>query len=271
MKLLFSETTPDYAHYLYPYVVWAFLEPQECPADAFDSGFLPGNPEMERYYLVRNLRIPLPEWKPSSENRRILRKASGIRLELIPKQDFPDLPDRRARWMAYADQRFGTGIMHAERLNRLLAGPVISHLLQATDAEDGRELGTVLLYLEPPRVAYYYYAFYDLSDPGRNLGIALMTRAAELFRSRGFHHLYTGTCVTRKARYKLQFDPIEFFNGSRWSRNQDELRLLLESDIPGRHRLDTPEFLAFQPAPLAQLARESPFQATPPPRPPPVS
>ena len=186
MKLLFSETTPDYAHYLYPYVVWAFLEPGETPADAFDAGFLPGNPEMERFYLVRNLRIPLREWKPSSENRRILRKSASIRLELIPKSSFPDTPERRARWISYADERFGQGIMHAQRLDRLMAGLVISHLLQATDAETGAELGTALLHPAAPPVAYYYYAFYDLSDRSRTLGISLMTRAAAFFAQAGY-------------------------------------------------------------------------------------
>jgi hypothetical protein len=261
VKLLFSETTPDYAHYLYPYVVWAFLEPGETPADAFESGFLPGNPEMERFYLVRNLRIPLREWKPSSENRRILRKSTNLRLGLIPKSSFPDTPERRARWISYADERFGQGIMHAERLDRLMAGPVISHLLQATDAETGAELGTALLHLAAPRVAYYYYAFYDLTDRSRNLGISLMTRAAEFFAQAGYDHLYIGTCVTQKARYKLQFEPLEFFNGARWSRNMDELRHLLDVDVPGRHRLDCPDYLAFQTSSVAAIAAAAPFRA----------
>ena len=181
-------------------------------------------------------------------------------MELIAKADFADTPERRERWLAYAEERFGPGIMHRERLTRLLAGSVISHFLHFTDP-DGRELGTVLMYLEAPRVAYYYYAFFDLSDPMRNPGMLLMTRAAEYFAGAGFHHLYLGTCVTPKARYKLQFEPIEFFNGFLWSRRGDELRHLLETDIPGRHRLDTPEFLALQPGPTTELAAHSRFRA----------
>ena len=42
MKLLFSEAVPDAVHYVYPYAVWGFLEPEETPADAFSAGFLPG-------------------------------------------------------------------------------------------------------------------------------------------------------------------------------------------------------------------------------------
>jgi hypothetical protein len=260
VKLLFSETTPDYAHYLYPYVVWGFLEPGETAADAFEAGFLPGNPEMDRFYLVRHLRVALAEWKPTSENRRILRKGADVRMTLVAKGDFPDTPARRESWLTYAEKRFGPGIMSVERLSRLMAGPVISHLLLFTDP-DGRELGTALIYLQPPRVAYYYFAFFDLTEPTRNPGMLMMTRAVEYFAGAGFTNLYLGTCVTEKARYKLQFEPIEFFNGFRWSRQIQELRHLLETEIPGRHRLDTPEFVGLQPGPPKDLAAQSRFRA----------
>ena len=39
MKLLFSEHKSDYAHYLFPYAVWAFPESGETPADLFSHGF----------------------------------------------------------------------------------------------------------------------------------------------------------------------------------------------------------------------------------------
>ena len=266
MKLLFSEATPDYSRYLYPYVVWAFLEPGETPADAFRSGFLPASPDMDRFYLVRSLRLPLGEWRPSSENRRVLRKSAGIRARLVPLAEFDVTEARRARWLDFADQRFGHGIFPAERLARLLAGRVITHVLHFEEDVPGglpRDVGSVLMHVSPPRLAYYYYAFYDLSDRSRNLGMALMTRAAEWFAHAGFCHLYLGTCVTSRARYKLQFSPMEFFNGMRWSRDMDELKHLLGTPGETRHRLDTPGFLAFQPAALAEMAAMSPFSAGP--------
>ncbi len=260
MKLLFSETNPDYAHYLYPYVVWGFLEPGETPADAFESGFLPGNPALERFYMVRHLRVPLPEWEATSENRRILRKGSGFECTLVAREDFDYSVERRQRWLAYAAERFDAGAMPEARLDGLMQGAVISHLLQFTETATGRELGTVLLLLQPPRLAYYYFAFYDLAFTGRNLGLFMMTRALGFFAERGFAHLYLGTCVTPKALYKAQFEPLEFFNGSRWSRNPAELKHLVSLPCPDRHRLDTPEFLAFQPGTPAELAAGSRFR-----------
>lgn len=265
MKLLFSETTPDYSHYLYPYVVWGFLEPGETPADAFESGFLPGAPTLERFYLVRHLRLPLSGWAPSSENRRILRKGEGWQCTLVPKGEFDHGGARRERWLAYAAERFGEGVMPGERLDRVMSGAVISHVLHFTETATGRELGTAVMYLEAPRVAYYYYAFYDLALSDRNLGMFMMTRAAAFFAERGYTHLYLGTCVTPKALYKAQFEPLEFFNGSRWSHDPAELKHLVQSECPpGKHRLETPDFLAFQPGGLEALARESRFRTASP-------
>lgn len=260
MKLLFSEATPDYAHYCYPYAVWGFLEPGETPADAYAAGFLPGLASLERFYLVRQIRVPLAGWTPSSENRRVLRKAEGLRCELIPRADFAYTEARREAWLAYAAAKWGEGIMPGERLDRLMGGAVVGHLLHFTDAA-GADAGTVLCYVEGTRMAHYYYAFYPLGAETKHHGMAMMTHAIAFFAGRGMAHLYLGTCYSEMALYKTQFEPLEFFNGFRWSRDLAELKHLVRTPLPdGKHRLETPEFQAFQPGTSAELAAESRFR-----------
>lgn len=260
MKLLFAEATPDYAHYCYPYAVWGFLEPGETPADAYAAGFLPGLPSLEQFYLARQLRVPLAGWAPSSENRRVLRKAVGLRCELVPRADFAYTDARRDAWLAYAAAKWGEGIMPRERLDRLMAGAVVSHVLHFTDAA-GADAGSALCYVEAPRVAHYYYAFYPLSAETKHHGMAMMTHAVACFAGRGVEHLHLGTCYSEMALYKTQFEPLEFFNGFRWSRDLAELKHLVRAPLPeGKHRLETPEFQAFQPGALAELAAESRFR-----------
>ncbi len=245
MKLVFSETRSDYSQYLYPYVIWAFPEPGEQPADFFQRGFLPASPQMDRYYLCRNLRLPLAAWKPSSENRRILRKGEGIVAELIPRAAFEYSGTRRESWKAFADERFGAEVMSYQRLDTLMASPVISHLLQFRDATTGHELGTALLYLAEPDLAYYYYAFYELDRLDRNLGMFMMTHAVSFFAARGVAHLHLGTCYSRRALYKTQFHGVQFFNGWRWSENREELKFLIQRDRDGigKHLLDAPQYV----------------------------
>ncbi len=246
MKLLFSEFAPDYSQYRYPYVVWAVPEPGETPADLYGSGFHPASPDLRRFTLCRHLRVPLAGWTPTSENRRILRKGSGMVLELVTRQAFEFTAERQARWLAFAEERFGAGIMTPERLEGLMTRGVVTHLLVCRDEGEGnREVGCVLMYLEPPRMAHYYYAFYDLKHPNRSLGLFLMTAALQFFQDAGFNHLYLGTCYSERALYKTQFDGLEFFDGLAWSTNIDHLKFLVRRDAKARHLLEEPDFLSW--------------------------
>src|SRR5665213_584804 len=107
MKLLFSEQNSDYENYQFPYAVWAFPEAGETPADIFNAGFLPSSRNLDRFYLCRQVRVNLAKFKPSSENRRILRKGKGIGVELVPREKYDYSPGRREFFKTYADIKFG--------------------------------------------------------------------------------------------------------------------------------------------------------------------
>lgn len=237
MKLVFSESRADYAGYTFPYVIWGFPEAGETPADCFAAGFLPSSPDLDRFYLCRQLRVPLQAWVPSAENRRMLRKSASLECRLVSREAFDYSGERRRQWLEFATERFGQGVMSGERLDRLMRSPVVSHLLVYVDRA-GREVGHVLLYLEPPRVAYYYYAFYAL-DPGDGMsGMQLMTRAVEVMARAGMEFLHLGTCYEEKALYKLQFEPSEYFTGWQWSRDLEALRHLVRSPLGSGHLLE---------------------------------
>ncbi|MBI4327850.1 MAG: hypothetical protein HY674_21680 [Chloroflexi bacterium] len=244
MKLLFSEAKADYAHYIFPYAVWAFSESGETPGDLFNQGFLPSSRNLDRFYLCRQVRVNLAKFKPSSENRRILRKGEGIDVKLVPRAGFDYTPARRQFYQTYADIKFGKDVMSFERLDALFASPIISHLLVFTDARTGTEVGTATLYVEGGELAYYYYAFYDLNYYARHLGIFMMTSAVARLAEAGWRFLYLGTCYSRNALYKTQFAGAEFFNGFRWSDNLDELKFLLrrENQEQHQHLLESAEY-----------------------------
>jgi arginyl-tRNA--protein-N-Asp/Glu arginylyltransferase len=244
MKLLFSEAKADYAHYIFPYAVWAFPESGETAADLFDHGFLPSSRSLDRFYLCRQVRIDLKKFVRSSENRRILRKGDGITATLVPKSKFEYTPARREFFKTYADIKFGKNVMSYERLDLLFVGAITSHVLLFTDTKSGEEIGLVTLYLEPNRLAYYYYAFYDLNYYSRNLGMFMMTTAVALFAERGFRHLYLGSCYLENALYKIQFAGAEFFNGVRWTQNLKELKYLIRrgKQDQEQHLLEVEEY-----------------------------
>lgn len=244
MKLLFSEHKPDYDHYIFPYAIWAVPERGESPADIFNAGFLPSSRNLDRFYLCRQVRVNLGDFKPSSENRRVLRKGAGINVELVARDKFDYTPERRKFFKTYADIKFGNDVMSYERLDLLFSSPIISHLLVFTDAATGAEVGVATLYLEKPALAFYYYAFYDLSYYARNLGMFMMTSAVAHFVEKKFAHLYLGSCYSQNALYKTQFAGAEFFNGVCWSANLKELKYLITRDKTetATHLLETEEF-----------------------------
>jgi len=242
MKLVFSESKPDYGHYIFPYAIWAFPDPGESAADLFDRGFLPSSRELDRFYLCRQVRVNLKRYRPSSENRRILRKGNPLRAKLVSRSEFEYTPERRQFYKTYADIKFGKDTMPYERLDSLFTGKLTSHLLVITDSQSRSEVGTATLYLESPALAYYYYAFYDLNYYSRNLGMFMMTSAVTLFAERGFQYLYLGSCYSQNALYKTQFSGAEFFNGVRWSADLEELKYLIERERHDQHLLESDEY-----------------------------
>jgi hypothetical protein len=226
MKLLFSEAPADYAHYVFPYAVWAFLGTGETPADAFAAGFLPSSHQLDRFYLCRSVRVNLARYIPSSENRRVLRKGSGLQVTLVPREEFTLTPERRAFCRQHIDQKFGPRGMSDARLESLFTSPVTTHVL--VFHEETTEIGYATLYLERERMAFYYYAFYALGHANRSLGLFMMTTTVGLFAQRGYGHLYLGTCYTENALYKTQSAGVEFFNGCRWSQSLAELKFILQ-------------------------------------------
>jgi hypothetical protein len=266
MKLLFSEAQPDYAHYVFPYAIWAFLEAGETPADAFAAGFLPSGRQLDRFYLCRNLRVDLARYAPSSENRRVLRKGPGVQAALVPRAEFLLTPERRAFCRRYIDQKFGPSGISDERLDSLFVSPVTTHVL--VFREGAAEIGYATLYLERECLAFYYYAFYALDHVNRSLGMLMMTTAVNLFARRGFGHLYLGTCYAESALYKTRFSGMEFFNGYLWSQNLAELKFILhrQQGSPEQHLLEDAAYRAGEwAAELPFLANASRFRSMAPP------
>jgi arginyl-tRNA--protein-N-Asp/Glu arginylyltransferase len=265
MKLLFSEHKSDYDHYIFPYAIWAVPEDGETAGDIFLQGFLPSSRDMDRFYLCRNVRVGLRRHRPSSENRRILRKGTDIQTSLVARAEFDYSGRRREFYKTYADIKFGKDTMTLDRLDALFNGKITSHLLVFTDGKSGKEVGTVTMFLEGDRLAYYYYAFYDLNYYSQNLGMFMMTAAVEFFKERGCEFLYLGSCYTKNALYKTQFSGVEFFNGVRWSEDMVELKYLIQRDSGEvrRHLLETEEYRKlFYHDDLAQAVKASKFRVS---------
>jgi arginyl-tRNA--protein-N-Asp/Glu arginylyltransferase len=259
LKLIFSEFKSDYSHYVFPYAIWAIPEKGDTPAQIFNQGFLPSTHNLDRYYMSRQIRVRLGAFKQSSENRRIMRKCPSISYELLTREEFDFTAEKRDFCRHYADIKFGNDVMSEKRLDSLIGSRIISHILVYLDTESGKDVGYVTLFLEPTKLAYFYYSFYDLNYYERNLGMYMMTTAVDFFKNQDYDFLYLGTCYRKNALYKTQFAGFEFFNGFRWSNDLKELKYLIKRDeeVMGQHVVETPEFIdAFYEGDLQDLTEQ---------------
>ncbi|OQX95225.1 hypothetical protein B6I21_06495 [candidate division KSB1 bacterium 4572_119] len=135
--------------------------------------------------------------------------------------------------------------MTYSRLDSLFHSKIINYVLLFIDSETGKDVGVATLYLEKERLAYYYYAFYDLNYYQQNLGMFMMTSAVDTFAGNNFQYIYLGTCYSRNALYKTQFAGFQYFNGFRWSENLKELKYQIERNkySVDKHLLETEEFV----------------------------
>jgi arginyl-tRNA--protein-N-Asp/Glu arginylyltransferase len=244
MKILLSEYKSDYSNYIFPYAVWAFPEGNERPSDLFARGFLPASLQLKRFYLCRQVRVKLDEFKQSSENRRIFRKCEHIRYRLVERNEFEFTSEWRDFCKNYADIKFGKDVMSYQRLDALFGSKIVSHLLIYEDEREGKDVGLVTLYREGNKLAFYYYAFYNLNYYRINLGMFMMTSAVDCFAESGVAYLYLGSCYSRNALYKTQFSGAEFYNGFRWSENLKELKYIIHRDsaVVNKHLLESDNF-----------------------------
>ncbi|MGC3956906.1 MAG: hypothetical protein QM813_02735 [Verrucomicrobiota bacterium] len=224
---------------------------------------MPSSRHLDRFYLCRHIRVELKKFTPSSENRRILRKGEGIAAKLIPRAEFELTTARREFCKHYTDAKFGTSGMSYERLDSLFNSLVTSHVLVFTETATGAEIGLATLYVEGDRMAFYYYAFYDLAHPNRSLGLFMMTTAAKLFTERDCGYLYLGSCYSDSALYKTQFTGFEFFTGASWSESLAELKFILSRQQQPelkQHLLEDEAYRAgFPSSELSDLAAQSWF------------
>jgi hypothetical protein len=240
MKLLFSEAPSDYANYLFPYVVWGFLEPGERPAEAFARGFLPSLPDLSRFYLCRQVRVRLDRFQPSSENRRILRKGEGLDLAIVPRAQFEWTLERREFCETYARARW-TSPPSPGRIDRLFHAPMTTHVGVFLD-RDGVDRGLVTLY-QDEGTWFYSNAFYEPDAPAGR-GAFLMTSMVDCLARDGQGFLHLGTCYSRSALYKTQFAGVEFHTGNGWSADLEDLkfRIAREDSSPSAHLLEDPAY-----------------------------
>lgn len=182
---------------------------------------------------TRSLRIDLSKFTLTSENRRILRN-SGIFACL-----FQQLPMHEYNWKIHKlgkefyEKKFGDGTMSASKIKEMITDMEKSNMnclfsYQIKDMPLDYDVGYSLGYANN-ELLHYAYPFYDLSVETANIGLSMMLWAIQWAENNNKKYVYLGSVVDQSAKYKLQFNGLQWWNTEtkQWSEDISELKTLL--------------------------------------------
>ncbi|MFA4831007.1 MAG: hypothetical protein WC862_04170 [Patescibacteria group bacterium] len=178
---------------------------------------------------TRSVRIDLSKFELSSENRRVLRKIEDLRLKI------EDLPYENYSWemgkMAkdFYDNKFGKGTFSANKVKELLTGNRKDFNKLFVYSQNDGIVGYCIV-VETNEIIHYSFPFYSspvTHPPSPNTGMGMMVKAVEYAKQQKKEYIYLGSFQRPTDTYKLQFRGLEWWNGSGWKTDIQELKNLL--------------------------------------------
>lgn len=231
MKFLATPPTPDFDSYIgRPDTV--FIEREQEPlCELYESGYLPysGTKDLQGvFYSARSARVVLPEFSPSSENRRIAKKFYGhFQKRRIPAGEFAADEAFYTFVASYFAKRHGAGVAPRERIELWMRSGLVSAIIEYK--REGSVAGCVLEVADKG-MRHFWYSAYDLSLAQQSLGLWLMLDCIKDAQAAGDTHYYLGTVYGGKALYKTNFAPLEWRDGQSWSRDLAKLKELSRAE-----------------------------------------
>lgn len=219
MKIFYSELAENPAYYSFGYSIYAQLEEGDSIEEAYEKGFLPaviGRAQPERLmYQVRSVRVPTETFVRVHYHNQVGRRAEGLgtweeRVILAPRS-----PDKEivAFVLAFFHFRFGKDSMTEERVRALFASGWITHIREIKIA--GTLAVRVLEHHEKSFVHVLYFT-YAKQYERTHVGGHIFTRVIEWAKKEGRQYVYLGATYGMWMRYKVNFAPLQIWNGEAW-------------------------------------------------------
>ncbi|MDQ2933054.1 MAG: hypothetical protein M3Q80_01600 [bacterium] len=196
-------------------------------SDLYDAGYVFTRAGKGVMNQTRSVRIDLKRFETSSENRRILKKVEEILLseQPIPYTEYHWSIGKRAH--DFYATKFGPGTFSAIKAKELLTDPEKSNfnfLLQYSNSSE--TIGHVISYLNS-KILHYSYPFYDLEKSPKDMGLGMMTKAIVYAKEKGLEYVYLGSLQRPTDTYKLQFEGLEWFDGTEWQSDVEKAKMIL--------------------------------------------
>jgi arginyl-tRNA--protein-N-Asp/Glu arginylyltransferase len=179
---------------------------------------------------TRSVRIDLSKYSASSENRRILKKTSGLSMTPVklPLAEYSFTVGKLAK--DFYDAKFGPGIMSAQKVKEMLTDAGKSNFNTLLTYSDASGVIGYTIAFESPGLMHYSYPFYNLEQAPKDAGMGMMVRAIEYAKQNGMKYIYLGSLQRPGDSYKLQFEGLEWFDGKEWKTDLEEAKNILSEN-----------------------------------------
>ncbi len=233
MKLFSSEFAHNYGTYSFGYCNYCKYEAGDSLSEIYNKGYLPysGSSDVfDTFYMARSTRLYLKDWKPNSENRRVLRKHKDTfkRTKYI-KRDFTISEDFKEFCLNYFKEHHGKHTMPKGRLEHILQEQALTHIVQYDVA--GELAGYVFL-AQDADITHIWFYFYAPEYSKNSFGMWVMLNEALEAQKDGQVYFYLGTAYGDKSRYKMNFSNLEFWDGAIWQQDKknNEVKARIKND-----------------------------------------
>ena len=194
-------------------------------AELYNEGYVFTRVDKGVMNKTRSFRVNLRAYAPSSENRRILRKAETLemKVESIPYAGYNWEIGKLAKDFY---EKFGDNVFTANKVKEILTEEDKSNFNKLlVFSEGGKAVGYVICF-ESSSMLHYSYPFY-VEEPSR--GIGMMTKALEWAKAADKEYIYMGSLQRPTDSYKLQFLGGEWFDGTKWQVDTEPLKEILSN------------------------------------------
>ncbi len=186
----------------------------------YDSGYVFTRIQKGIMHQTRSVRVNLNKFDLSSENRRILKKGQEVSI------DIHDIPYNNYDWKIgkIAKDFYDTKAPGDFSVNKIKEIITTDHNFNTLI--DFNKVGYTICYMNN-EILHYSYPFYDLNNSPKDMGLIMMTKTISEMKTRGLKYVYLGSLQRTNDTYKLQFGGMEWFDGTKWSEDLEEVKKIL--------------------------------------------
>jgi arginyl-tRNA--protein-N-Asp/Glu arginylyltransferase len=198
-------------------------------SDMYENGFVFTRLGKGVMQQTRSVRINLSKFKVSSENKRILKKLSDLKLDICPLP-YPEYNFALGKLAKdFYEKKFGKSIMSAQKIKEMLIDKEKSNFNTLLKyAQGDKEIGFSICYMND-EIIHYSYPFYSLENTPKDLGLAMMNIAIQYAKDNNKKYIYLGSLQRPTDTYKLQFTGLEWFDGTKWNDDVGAVKEILKA------------------------------------------